>query len=1435
MNILFCGISKTRAWSSVCVLAAAFGFCFSSTTVMGAELCGQTVDADICIMIDRTGSTNASELGEQRDAVTDLLAEFDALPLTKPRVAIGSFNGPCAFSQSGCGAITDRARILSSLNGSYGDDEMGCDGDGDVYDTVDCITTGPTSGQTDLSTAIDVCQAELDANANPSTPNYIIVITDGIPNIPNNSPCTGFCDCQFARDAAATAADNARAAGTQVFAVHYTGTGAGCSAADDVVAINFLQTEIADDADSYLEGDDGLSQIFTETVDELSCDDMDECTNDTCVDDKCSYTDVPESCGDGCCTGSEDGCSCPQDCGPEVCGDGICNTACEDCSNCPADCGCVNCDEQCVAGTCVADPVDCDDSVACTVDSCDPATGDCVNTPDDSLCDDGNACNGVETCDPINGCQAGTPVDCNDNIDCTTDSCDPNTGQCTNAPVDAACDDGVYCNGTETCDPNNGCQAGTPIDCNDNVSCTNDSCNEDTDQCDNTPEDSNCDDGAYCNGVETCDPTNDCQAGTPIDCNDSVDCTIDSCNEDTDQCDNTPDNSSCDDGNPCNGIETCDPINGCQAGTPPDCNDNIDCTTDSCDPNTGQCVNTPVDSACDNGLFCDGVETCDPLNGCVGGDPVDCNDSVSCTVDSCDEDADQCVNSPQDSLCDNTQFCDGAETCDPINDCQPGTPVDCNDNVSCTNDVCNEMTDSCDNTPDDSNCSNGLFCDGVETCDPTNDCQPGTPVDCDDSVDCTKDNCNEDTDSCDNVATDSNCDDGVACTVDVCDAVNGCSNTPDDSLCDNGLFCDGVETCDPVNGCQSGTPVDCDDSVDCTKDNCNEDTDSCDNVATDSNCDDGVSCTVGSCDAVNGCSNTPDDSLCDNGLFCDGSEICDPINDCQDQPDPCAADLRCDEDNDVCVDCLTDAQCDDGNDCNGAEVCVANMCMAGTPVNCDDGVSCTIDSCNPANGECSNTPDDSICDNGLFCDGTETCDPINDCQAGTPVDCGDGVSCTVDACDEDTDSCTNTPDDSICDNGAFCDGVETCDPNNDCQAGTPVDCGDGVSCTVDACDEDTDSCTNTPDDSICDNGVFCDGSETCDPNNDCQPGTPVNCDDGVSCTTDVCDENAGECSNTPVDSVCDNGQFCDGAETCDPINDCQAGTPVDCNDDVSCTVDACDEMNDTCTNSPNDRLCSDDNGCNGIEVCDPVNDCQPGTPPNCDDGVACTIDNCDPDSGTCDNVPDDSLCDDGNSCNGAEFCDPLNGCQPGLAVNCDDGVGCTVDSCDENTGACINTPDDSLCNNGDFCDGVETCDPVNDCVANNVPDCNDGNDCTVDVCDEVTDSCVSNPNNGLCNDNDDCTLDACTPNGCTNTNQCGACCQEDGSCEDVTLGECLATGESFEGVGTSCEGDNNNNGQDDRCEPPSQVPTVSTWGLLILALMLMVVAKIQPGRRFAQA
>ena len=170
-----------------------------------------------------------------------------------------------------------------------------------------------------------------------------------------------------------------------------------------------------------------------------------------------------------------------------------------------------------------------------------------------------------------------------------------------------------------------------------------------------------------------------------------------------------------------------------------------------------------------------------------------------------------------------------------------------------------------------------------------------------------------------------------------------------------------------------------------------------------------------------------------------------------------------------------------------------------------------VDAIQVCSGGCTSNDD---CNDNLFCNGVETCNlGTGSCQAGTPPDCSDTVSCTVDSCNETTDSCDHVPDDGVCDNGAFCDGTETCHATLGCQAGTAVDCDDTIACTADSCNEGTDSCDNVPDDAVCDDTLFCNGAEVCTVGVGCEDG-PDPCSGSQTCNEDddVC-EGGGGCSH----------------------------------------------------------------------------------------------------------------------------------------------------------------------------------------------------------------------------------------------------------------------------------------------------------------------------------
>lgn len=199
------------------------------------------------------------------------------------------------------------------------------------------------------------------------------------------------------------------------------------------------------------------------------------------------------------------------------------------------------------------------------------------------------------------------------------------------------------------------------------------------------------------------------------------------------------------------------------------------------------------------------------------------------------------------------------------------------------------------------------------------------------------------------------------------------------AACDDGDPCNGAETCSPpdiIRFCRCDSTPPCDDGDPCTQDICTA---------------------------------TPRGVLCDHqpggcgdGLFCNGTELCNPFGGgCVDGPVPCEGPLLCDEANDRCVECLSASDC-------------------------DDGVSCTFDSCDAASSACRH----EWCLDTNFCNGREVCAGGGGCLAGSPPCRKTG------SCDEANDRCA------------------------DCA--TDVDCGDNDPCTVEVCDPAQLTCRITP-------------------------------------------------------------------------------------------------------------------------------------------------------------------------------------------------------------------------------------------------------------------------------------------------------------------------------------------------------------------------------------
>jgi len=226
---------------------------------------------------------------------------------------------------------------------------------------------------------------------------------------------------------------------------------------------------------------------------------------------------------------------------------------------------------------CSADS-DCDDTIACTVDSC-AVGGMCQHTTVDALCPMGESCDLAQGCTAATSCTMDT--ECDDALACTIDSCGVGN-TCRHMALNELCAAG------ESCDPVMGCVMGTGCtadgDCDDSIDCTLDTCGVGG-VCSNTPVAGRCATG------ETCSPTLGCYV--PMPCSTPMDCQ---------------------DGNFCNGAEICMPEFGCApAPTARMCDDTDDCTVDTCNTTADMCVFTcdtsrpacmcPVDPPSCDGMF----------------------------------------------------------------------------------------------------------------------------------------------------------------------------------------------------------------------------------------------------------------------------------------------------------------------------------------------------------------------------------------------------------------------------------------------------------------------------------------------------------------------------------------------------------------------------------------------------------------------------------------------------------------------------------------------------------------------------------------------------------------------------------------------------------------------------------------------------------------
>ncbi len=177
-----------------------------------------------------------------------------------------------------------------------------------------------------------------------------------------------------------------------------------------------------------------------------------------------------------------------------------------------------------------------------------------------------------------------------------------------------------------------------------------------------------CDDGDACTD-DTCGVDGRCRNEAAADCwpcdidedcDDGEPCTDDACDADG-RCASVPGSGSpCDDGDGCTGNDVCD--GGICAGDPLDCDDGISCTDDYCDG--AGCVSEPVDDFCAEG------DTCAVLR-CVPADPD--ADAEGCVVDGAEFEATECE--PDDDPCTEDRCRAAACSHEPLEDVAACSPL----------------------------------------------------------------------------------------------------------------------------------------------------------------------------------------------------------------------------------------------------------------------------------------------------------------------------------------------------------------------------------------------------------------------------------------------------------------------------------------------------------------------------------------------------------------------------------------------------------------------------------------------------------------------------------------------------------------------------------------------------------------------------------------
>jgi hypothetical protein len=210
------------------------------------------------------------------------------------------------------------------------------------------------------------------------------------------------------------------------------------------------------------------------------------------------------------------------------------------------------------------------------------------------------------------------------------------------------------------------------------------------------------------------------------------------------------------------------------------------------------------------------------------------------------------------------------------------------------------------------------------------------------------------------------------------------------------------------------------------------------------------------------------------------------------------------------------------------------------------------------------------------------CSKQTDCNALT-------TGCSVGSCVNGTCEAAHAPDNTTCDDGLFCTEGDHCVAGA-CTGGSAKACPDGSDpCHVGFCDGQKQACAIAAgnDGKACDDKNVCTGDGVCN-GGSCVPGVAISCAQfDTQCTKGVCDPQSG-CGPAPVNEGlgCDDGLFCTDGDVC--LAGTCGGKAKACPPPVNgCGLPVCDEVANACTIKPgmNGSACSDGLACTQNDVC----------------------------------------------------------------------------------------------------------------------------------------------------------------------------------------------------------------------------------------------------------